>query len=359
MLNINTQGEKLKQSANYIKTLQKEVSELKEKINNLEFELSTLKFLEQYIQYEIPKQDEINEDREREKQESQSKLNKLLKEIQDLKDSNSDLQSQIKTKDQLKQEIIEKHKLELLKKQQDFEKCQAELEAKNKLFDEMKKKEEENYAIIQEGSATNSPTNDRKIHDIQKYQIENQRIKNEYQQLKKEYDNLTNIFNDLVKERHKQDEDNQQSVRDWKTKYDQIAKLRDSDKESFQSQLEDKTKVIGNLQQKLYQIQKETSTKETQTRFLKRQQEYSISFQCDDEQLDLLDKTLETISNSSVQQIITMCQTQSQQNNLLRELKRIIEETINVVHQKLTASLPQIIKTCCEVKDSSSISLIL
>ncbi|CAD8139070.1 unnamed protein product [Paramecium pentaurelia] len=359
MLNINTQGEKLKQSANYIKTLQKEVSEFKEKINNLEFELSTLKFLEQYIQYEIPKQDEINEDREREKQETQTKLNKLLKEIEDLKDSNSDLQTQIKTKDQQKQEIIEKHKLELQKKQQDYEKCQAELEAKNKLFDEMKKKEEEDYAIIQEGSTNNSPINERKMHDIQKYQIENQRLKNEYQQLKKEYDNLTNIFNDLVKERHKQDEDNQQSVRDWKTKYDQIAKLRDSDKESFQSQLEDKTKVIGNLQQKLYQIQKETSTKETQTRFLTRQKDSSVSFQCDDEQIDVLDKTLAIISNSSVQQIITLCQTQGEENDLLKELKRVIEETINIVHQKLATSLPSIIKTCCEVKDSQSISLIL
>ncbi|CAD8054818.1 unnamed protein product [Paramecium sonneborni] len=353
MLNINTQGEKLKQSANYIKTLQKEVSEFKEKINNLEFELSTLKFLEQYIQYEIPKQDEINEDREREKQETQSKLNKLLKEIQDLKDSNSDLQSQLKVKDQQKLEIIDKYKSELSKKQQDLEKCQAELDAKNKLFDEMKKKEEENFAIIQDGSTTNSPTNEKKNHDIQKQLIENQRLKNEQQQLKKEYDNLTNIFNDLVKERHKQDEDNQQSVRDWKTKYDQIAKLRDSDKESFQSQVEEKTKIIGNLQQKLYQIQKETSTKETQTSFLTRQRDSSISFQCDDEQIDVLDKTLETISNSSVQQIIAMCQTQGQQNDLLRELKRIIEETTNFVHQKLQLSLPSIIKTCCEVKDSS------
>ncbi|CAK94815.1 unnamed protein product (macronuclear) [Paramecium tetraurelia] len=359
MLNINTQGEKLKQSANYIKTLQKEVSEFKEKINNLEFELSTLKFLEQYIQYEIPKLDEINEDKEREKQETQSKLNKLLKEIQDLKDSNSDLQSQLKAKDQQKQEIIEKLKSELSKKQQDFEKCQAELEAKNKLFDEMKKKEEENFAIIQEGSATNSPTNEKKMHDIQKYQIENQRLKNEYQQLKKEYDNLTNIFNDLVKERHKQDEDNQQSVRDWKTKYDQIAKLRDSDKESFQSQLEDKTKVIGNLQQKLYQIQKETSTKDTQTHEQTGQKDSIVSFQYDEEQIDVLDKTLEIISNSSIQQIITLCQTQGQQNDLLRELKRIIEETISIVHQKLATSLPSMIKTCCEVKDSSSIQLIL
>ncbi|KAM3140248.1 hypothetical protein pb186bvf_007604 [Paramecium bursaria] len=330
--------EKLKRCAKEIEKLQHELSSYIDTNAELQFQLSTLKFLEQQAEHEYHKIEEFNDAKvlfekfniqEKEKQEILNKLNKSLKDLKEQQEINHSQQIKIKELEEGLQECNEK----LTKEQNQRDTWKKEIEFfqnENRVLKQMN--EEKGTIKMSRELSSESPSQDnvRKITQLEKLQFELNDWKEKYFNEKKERERQTGDHQDLVIKKLKEQEEYQSTIRQWQTKYDQLNKQIDEKEEI----LDEKTKEINYLQQKMYQIKDQQDQEiqtEDQNAYNSNQNSVSINVALVDEYDEQIIKTFKFIQNSKIETIQDFCQSkeQDEENPLKLEISRIIKDAIH------------------------------